>query len=107
MSDIVERLRSICQPSAPYSSQDILNVMREAADEIKLLQGIEEVAREITKIYETEIERLRAQNAELLTALERVNRTTSAGTRTLDDFIRDMRWANDTARAAIAKAEKP
>jgi hypothetical protein len=39
MSDIVERLRSICQPSAPYSSQDILDLMREAADEIERLRA--------------------------------------------------------------------
>ena len=36
-------------------------------------------------------------------ALERINRTTSAGNRTLDEMIRDMGWANDTARATLAK----
>jgi predicted nucleic acid-binding Zn-ribbon protein len=75
----IERLRSLKTPA----SRQLLN----------LTKGMLEHAEE-------ECERLRA-------ALERINRTTSSGTRTLDDFIRDMGWANDTARAAIAKAEKP
>lgn len=46
---------------------------------------------------------------ELYAALESINRLTSPGNRTLDDFIRDCGLACDIARAALAKArgEKP
>jgi len=42
--------------------------------------------------------------AELLEALKSINIMTSPGNRTLDQLIRDMGYACDRARAAIAKA---
>ena len=39
-------------------------------------------------------------------ALKTINRLTSPGNRTLDDFIRDTNFACDIARAALANAEK-
>jgi hypothetical protein len=53
-----------------------------------------------------EIVRLRRINAELVDALRRINRITSPGSRTLDDFIRDMGWACDECRRAIAMSKE-
>jgi hypothetical protein len=55
--------------------------------------------------YREENKRLRLLNADMLGALRLINKITSPGTRTLDDFIRDMGWACDEARRVIAKAE--
>jgi hypothetical protein len=51
--------------------------------------------------------RLIAAAPELLAALKSINRLTSPGNRTLDDFMRDMDLACDISRAAIAKATEP
>jgi hypothetical protein len=52
-----------------------------------------------------EFGRLIAAAPEMYEALRLINKITSPGTRTLDDFMRDMSWACDEARRVIAKAE--
>lgn len=49
--------------------------------------------------------RLIASAPEMLEALKCINVLTSPGSRTLDEMIRDMGYANGWARRAIAKAE--
>jgi hypothetical protein len=95
VTDIVKRLR------APDFADGILG---EAADEIEQLRGdlkgrdavCDSYADENQRFYD-EIERLRAQNAELLTALRAMVRAYGA-----TDAPVIM-----AARAAVAKAEKP
>lgn len=41
--------------------------------------------------------------AKLREAVERIRQLSSSGTRTLDDFIRDMGWINDEARRVLQK----
>jgi hypothetical protein len=60
---------------------------------------------EIAECKNTHDARLIAAAPDMLDALRLINKITSPGTRTLDDFIRDMGWACDEARRAIAKAE--
>lgn len=48
---------------------------------------------------------LRASHDELLSALGSINKVTSPGSRTLDEFMSDMGYACDRSRLAIKKAE--
>ncbi len=68
--------------------------------EIERLQGevkaLQEMIGEIDRQHATEIERLRASMA-------RIGRMSAPGTRTLDDFIRDMTWINDECRLEQAR----
>ena len=49
----------------------------------------------------------RARIAELEQALRGIQRITSPGARTLDDFMRDMGYANDRAHASLKPADPP
>jgi hypothetical protein len=95
----IERLRGLLA----NSEMTVAEVM---ADNERLQEHKRKQAADIMTLGQM-VGKLEAERAELLAALVFIARTTHETTRSWEHSIRDMKLANYTATAAIAKAEKP